>query len=90
LPDQKCFRARLTPKYWRCDGSRPPTRWPFENEKAEHRFNQWQAKYDRLAASFATCQFVRNIGNADVHPEARLILDMHDASTRAESKLALA
>jgi hypothetical protein len=43
---QKCFRARLTPKYWRCRGNRPPARWPFEDEKAERRFNKWQTEPD--------------------------------------------
>lgn len=87
---QKCFRARLTPKYWRCDGNRPPARWPFENEKAEKRFNKWQGEYDRLTASFATCEFIRQTGNETVHPDVQLILGLHDESTRAESKLALA
>jgi len=87
---QKCFRARLTPKYWRCNGSRPPVRWPFENEKAENRFNKWQAKYDQLSTQFATCEFIRKIGNTDVHPDVQLILGLHDETTRAESKLELA
>ena len=87
---QKCFRARLTPKYWRCDGDRPPVRWPFENEKAVNRFNQWQSKYDQLAAQFATCQLISKTGNADVHPDVQLILGVHDETTRAESKLELA
>ncbi len=87
---QKCFRARLTPKYWRCDGSRPPARWPFENEKAEIRFQKWQAKYEQHAAAYATCEFMRQIGNRDVHPDVQLILSLHDETTRADSKLELA
>ncbi len=87
---QKCFRARLTPKYWRCSGSRPPVRWPFENEKAENRFKKWQAKFDQLAASFATCELLQKIGNPDAHPEVQLILGVHDETTRAGSKLELA
>jgi hypothetical protein len=87
---QKCFRARLTPKYWRCRGARPPARWPFENEKAEKRFQKWQADYDRLAASFATCELIRETGNTTLHPDVQLILGLHDESTRAQSKLALA
>jgi hypothetical protein len=87
---QKCFRARLTPKYWRCDGSRPPARWPFENEKAEKRFQKWQVEYDRLSASFATCEFIRQSGDRTLHPEVQLILEVHDEATRVASKLALA
>lgn len=87
---QKCFRARLTPKFWRCRGGRPPTRWPFESAKAENRFNKWQTKYDQLAASFATCELLRKIGGSDMHPGVQLILNVHDETTRAESKLELA
>jgi hypothetical protein len=87
---QKCFRARLTPKYWRCHGDRPPARWPFENEKAEKRFQKWQSEYDRVSAPFATCEFIRQSGDRTLHPEVQLILGLHDEATRADSKLALA
>lgn len=35
---QKCFRARLTPKPWRCGIHDKPERWPWLADKAEKRF----------------------------------------------------
>ena len=37
---QKCFRARLTPKPWRCGVPNPPTRWPFADLLAERKFTR--------------------------------------------------
>jgi hypothetical protein len=44
----------------------------------------------RAAADPATCEFIRQIGNRDVHPDVQLILGLHDETARAESKLELA
>jgi hypothetical protein len=87
---QKCFRARLTPKPWRCDIWRKPDRWPWLTPKAEARFKRWDADYQEKSGAWATCEFLRSTGNATVHPEAQLILAIHDDATRAESRLALA
>lgn len=87
---QKCFRARLTPKPWRCGIRRKPERWPWLAAKQEARFQKWDAHYQSLAANWATCEFIRQIGNPAVHPEVQLILNHHDAPTRAGSKLQLA
>jgi hypothetical protein len=87
---QKCFRARLTPKPWRCDVYRKPERWPWLNSKAEAMFKKWDADYQAKSAAWATCEFLGSAGNTTLHPEVQLVLGSHDVSTRAESKLALA
>jgi len=87
---QKCFRARLTPKPWRCAVGKPPTRWPFESEKAKAKFKKWEREYQSATENRATCQFIRKVGNADMHPDVQLILGVHDETARAESKLELA
>lgn len=87
---QKCFRARLTPKPWRCGVSSKPERWPWPDAKREKRFQKWEIDYRTASEEYATCEFLRQIGNPDVHPEVRSILKLHDDSTRAESKLPLA
>ena len=87
---QQCFRARLTPKPWRCGLREKPARWPWVEAKQEQRFQKWEAKYQGCAANWATCEFVKQIGNPTVHAEVGTILDLHDAPTRAESKLPLA
>lgn len=87
---QKCFRARLTPKPWRCEGGldRPP-RWPW-NAKEERKFQAWEAEYKEVCADWATCAFVRQIGSATVHPEAQTVIQLHDEATRVGSNLPLA
>ena len=87
---QKCFRARLTPKPWRCGVFRRAERWPWQNEEAESRFKKWQAAYEAKSSQWATCQLLRNVGSTEVHPAVKLILAVHDEFTRAESKLDLA
>jgi len=87
---QKCFRARLTPKPWRCGIHRKPERWPWADAQKRMRFEKWEAQYQSYAAGWATCQFLRHIGNPAVHEEVQSILRLHDWQTRAESKLNLA
>jgi hypothetical protein len=87
---QKCFRARLTPKPWRCGVHLKPPRWPFENDKLEKWSQKWEAQYNSFAAGWATCQFVRAIGNPEVHPEIAPLVKLHDEKTRVLAQLKLA
>jgi hypothetical protein len=87
---QKCFRARLTPKPWRCGLSAKPERWPWINPKAEKRFQSWDSRYQNTSRNWATCKLVGTLGNKSIHPEIQPILQLHDETTRAESKLPLA
>jgi hypothetical protein len=87
---QKCFRARLTPKPWRCGIQDKPERWPWLEEEQAKRFQKWEAQYLRCAAEWATCALIRQIGNPGVHPEVQALLNLHDSATRADSKLQLA
>lgn len=87
---QKCFRARLTPKPWRCGLRDKPERWPWLDAKREKRFQNWEVKYQNCSADWATCEFLRHVGNPTIHPEVQTILKIHDDPTRADSKLQLA
>jgi hypothetical protein len=87
---QKCFRARLTPKPWRCGIRSKPDRWPWLDAKAEKRFQKWDAQYQSFAFNWATCELLSQIGNPEVHPEIQVILKFHDGAARVESKLQLA
>jgi len=87
---QKCFRARLTPKPWRCGVRDRPHRWPWLEPKEEARFKQWETRYQSRAANFATCELIRKPDGGSVHPDVQLVLNLHDETTRAESKMALA
>jgi hypothetical protein len=87
---QKCFRARLTPKPWRCGLHGSPERWPWLDARAESKFQKWEAQYQAASSNWATCQLVSQIGNAAVHEEVQPIVKLHDAATRVDSKLQLA
>ena len=87
---QKCFRARLTPKHWRCDVSKPPGRWPFENDQSESNFHNWQTGYERASAQWATCELIHTVGRREPHPDVQVVIEVHDEATRAGAKLKLA
>ena len=83
---QISFRARLTPKPWRCDWYKPQGSYPYEDER---RFQEWVREYDRKSVPYATCQLVSTYGGQVLADFADLI-GYHDAATRAASRLPLA
>ena len=87
---QECFRARLTPKPWRCDSGTPPSSFPWPDANAEHAFRAWQHAYEQASARFAVCQFIKQIGPLAVHPDIAPVLKLHDDTTGATSGLPLA
>jgi len=87
---QKYFRARLTPKPWRCGIRHKPPRWPWSDAKVEKMFQKWDAQYQSFSAGWATCEYISSVGVSDVHPEIAAVLRIHDENTRAVSKLKLA
>ncbi len=87
---QECFRARLTPKPWRCSMTDPPVSFPFETPTAQQRFDRWQAGYDARRASFATCSFIAAVGSAAVALGFEPLIQYHDSETKATSALRLA
>jgi hypothetical protein len=88
--NQKCFRARLTPKPWRCGVKWPPTSWPFPNREAEEAFVQWEAAYRSKAAAFAVCRLIGHFGAATPHAEIAELVEFHDQATGALSDRPLA
>ena len=87
---QRSFRARLTPKPWRCAVRAAPVRFPFETFEAERAFGEWQAEYEGRHRRYATCALAATLGSGEVHPEVREIVAVHDEETRAASGLPLA
>ena len=73
---QESFRARLTPKPWRCGCERPAVRFPREHAHDEERFSEWRV--------------VEEVGWRRVHPDVAPILSAHDRVTKATSTLPLA
>lgn len=88
--NQQCFRARLTPKPWRCGMKNPPVRWPFADAAHEHQFGLWDAAYQTACRTRATCRFLRSVGSGEVHQAIEPLIALHDEATRATSGLSLA
>lgn len=87
---QESYRARLTPKHWRCGAPRPPHRFPFEDARQTADMERWTASYNQAARGHATCLFLISIGPALVVPEIKPVLAEHDRITQVGSNLPLA
>jgi hypothetical protein len=87
---QESFRARLTPKPWRCSLQSLPVRFPFETPVEQDRYRRWEAEYDFKAAPFATCRYVTSLGQGTVEPEFIELIQYHDSVTKSSSGARLA
>jgi hypothetical protein len=88
---QECFRARLTPKHWRCNvARRPPCRWPWASDETEHKFHEWEERYLNAAKDYATCKLIGHFGIPEIHPALRELVEFHDKATRVDSEMPLA
>jgi hypothetical protein len=75
---QESFRARLTPKFWRCGSAGPPARYPWRSLEEERKYRDWQAAYERRIRDFSTCALIGSFGGPLVHGEVSRVLDLHD------------
>ncbi len=88
--NQKSYRARLSPKPWRCGLSNPGVRWPFEAKAEESEFRKWLLEYEKQSAQFATCKFICARGNSSIPTEIQALIAVHDKETRCDSSQPLA
>lgn len=87
---QKSYRARLTPKPWRCGCGMPPTRWPWLSAELESKFRAWDQKYRSSSSKNCVTHFIEHIGSSDIPRELSLVVDFHDRATKARAALPLA
>jgi hypothetical protein len=87
---QQCYRARLSPKFWRCGARRPPNRFPQESSEEEKQYRDWQSEYEKRISNFAVCRFLEQIGRQNAPPELQSLIALHDEATKASSDLPLA
>jgi hypothetical protein len=87
---QESYRARLTPKPWRCGMAAPSMRWPWPSASAEMRFREWEGAYLLAAQPFATCRFIGQLGKPAGHPTITAMIDIHDRRTKANTESDLA
>jgi len=79
---QGCFRARLTPKPWRCGlASSPLARYPWNGSKEEAGFRAWLTKYERHMEGYSVCRLLTHVGPPLPHPEIAPVLELHDKFT---------
>ena len=78
---QECFRARLSPKPWRCGMGNPPVRFPWDCEKQEQAMRSWEHKYNSCAEPYGICELVGTFGNGEVHPQVGPLVKLHDGLT---------
>jgi len=87
---QESFRARLTPKPWRCGLANPPVKFPFETPQDQSRFDIWERTYIVTGERFRTCQYMASFGSGSVAPGFEELIQFHDQETKAASVLPLA
>jgi len=100
---QECFRARLTPKFWRLNkvlGIYPSIKfritpsmiadWTDDHARRVKDFDEWIESYENQHISHATCQFVKHIGNQEVVKELESQIIYHDQLTQSRSDKPLA
>lgn len=87
---QACFRARLTPKPWRCGQSSNTVSWPWQGDEDRARFEQWNTQYEQSQDPFATCRFIGTLGLEQIHSDLHTIVKLHDRMTRCDRPLPLA
>ena len=87
---QQSFRARLTPKPWRCKLSTPPGVFPREEPAVQEQFARWVTDYDSACRGHATCRFIEQVGAAASATSVAPVLALHDRLTLAASDLPLA
>ncbi len=75
---QQCFRARLSPKPWRCGIMTTPPRFPWADDEMEQRYRKWVETYEQETANYSTCTFIGVFGDSHVDPAVDAILRVHD------------
>jgi hypothetical protein len=87
---QHSFRARLTPKPWRCRCTAPPGHHPRVDDGVRRRFAAWLGDYEQASRRHATCRYLETIGTGRATTTARRLVEVHDRLTRCHEALPLA
>lgn len=87
---QKTFRARLTPKPWRCGLQAARTDLAPGVLAPGPRYERWKSKYAAKASGYAVCRLIKVCGASQVHPAVEKIMRLHDEAVGSESGLPLA
>lgn len=75
---QDCYRARLTPKPWRCGFKSPSTKFPFRSNTEEQEFRRWEKEYESAVRGYASCALIGDFGSSHRDPIVDKIVQLHD------------
>ncbi len=87
---QECFRARLSPKPWRCHISGPPHTYPFLTEQHAHRYRDWERLYHKRAEGYRTCDLIDGYSPEAQDSIIARIIEEHDFWSGVKTALPLA
>ncbi|MBT8078255.1 MAG: hypothetical protein KJO31_06740 [Gammaproteobacteria bacterium] len=90
--NQKCFRARVSPKPWRIgiDHIRPrPGIWPIRDERLPER-RAWVKRYDLQAKEYASCRYEQTLGTGLPSRKCESVRSLHDKLCRVDAELPIA
>ena len=90
--NQKCFRARISPKPWRVgmEHIRPrPGVWPIKSKWMAAR-QDWVRRYEEKSRSYASCRYEATLGSGTTDRKCDGVRAVHDRSCKADQDLALA
>lgn len=87
---QQCFRARLTPKHWRCGYHAPPSRYPWENEEEKKRYRKWEDGYAQVSRKYKVCELIEEFGRMSGDKEIDAVVRLHDTRACGDAALQMA
>lgn len=87
---QKCYRARLTPKFWRCGLPAIKVAYPFPSDRFRQRFEKWDQQYREVSQGYATCKLLKHVGTGTIDAQLEPFVKLHDEMTRIDRDLPLA
>lgn len=75
---QATFRARLTPKPWRCNFYAPTRVFPSDTPENQSYYRQWVQDYQAACVGYRACELVESIGATAFDNEIAEIVQLHD------------
>jgi hypothetical protein len=82
--NQKSFRARLTPKPWRCGHHAPTERWPFLEKRSAKSFEAWESEYLGRIRDYSVVRLLQRVGGGKIDSAIEPLLALHDQIARAD------
>jgi hypothetical protein len=83
------YRARLTPKPFRVGARALTVSWPFADEGARGRYEEWVSQYDGRSSGHAVCRLV-SVSGPEPGPDEQRLVGLHDTRCRVGERLPLA